>query len=149
MNRHVLVSFFLFFFLFVPIGKSIEDKSGHDHGVVFSEDVIVADRSGNWSDVQTWRGKKVPQLSESVSIPDGITVSINSILPEPVNTLSIDGVLFFPGSKNAKLAVRTIHVSAQGALLIGTKSSPVNKERVVDIESVSYTHLTLPTTPYV
>ena len=136
MTKPLIAAFALFTLIFTSIANSKEQHSQHGRQPTRDHADFIAHHSGDWLEPETWRGKQVPSMSASVSIPDGITVSINSIVPEPVNTIVIDGVLFFPGTRNAKLAVRTIHVGAQGALLIGTKSSPVNKERVVDIEFI-------------
>ncbi len=90
----------------------IEDENGNvaevDHHIrVESDDAglksaatdISAAQSGNWNDPSTWVGGVVPNSGDNVTIPSGITVTVNSSTPLAVcHDIQIEGSLAINGS---------------------------------------------------
>ncbi len=86
----------------------------------------IARSDGNWSDPATWQDNLVPQNGARVLIPVETEVTIDSILPQQITTIRVDGTLSFAAQANTLLKVDTLVVSNVGELHIGTDAAPIN-----------------------
>jgi hypothetical protein len=81
--------------------------------------------SGEWDQPATWEGGVLPGDRAKVLIPAGITVTLDSVQPEMLYTLRIDGTLTFKTNVNTSLLVDTIVVDPMGTLAMGTSTDPI------------------------
>lgn len=84
----------------------------------------VAVTSGNWTSTGTWGGA-VPAAGARVLIPQGITVTVDAVLPSALKWIRINGTLNFATTVNTSLKVETIVVDPVGTLVIGSPSDPI------------------------
>jgi G8 domain/Cadherin domain/Bacterial Ig domain/K319L-like, PKD domain/PKD domain len=85
----------------------------------------IAATSGNWSDASTWVNGKRPMTGANVLIPAGLAVTVDSLIPETLNTVRADGVLRFATAVDTELRADTIVVDATGTFEMGTATTPV------------------------
>jgi hypothetical protein len=83
--------------------------------------------SGEWDQASTW-DHGVPGAGANVLIPQGLTVTIDSVQRDALHTLRIDGTFQFATDVNTGLVVDTIVVTPTGTLLMGTAASPVQPD---------------------
>jgi len=84
--------------------------------------------SGRWSDPATWWGGSVPREGQSVTIPAGETVTLDTSPPR-LDGLQVDGVLVF---EDKDLTLRSDWIMVHGRLQVGTESAPFgSKARIV------------------
>ncbi|MBX2888281.1 MAG: T9SS type A sorting domain-containing protein [Ferruginibacter sp.] len=81
--------------------------------------VISAISSGLWSQTTTWDGGAIPTVGDNVTIPVGITVTID-INNAAANNITIDGSLEYQSTPAAALAARNITVSSTGSFNAGS-----------------------------
>ena len=86
---------------------------------------ISATASGNWSSASTWSGNRVPTSSDTVMIPAGATVTVDSTNAVADNVCP-NGELNFATNVNTQLKVTTLLVYDNGSLKIGTQSNPIS-----------------------
>ncbi|MEM9099711.1 MAG: GDSL-type esterase/lipase family protein, partial [Pseudomonadota bacterium] len=84
----------------------------------------TATQSGNWSDPAIWGGT-VPPAGAKVHIPNGLTVTVDGLIPVEHKTIRIDGTLTFATDVNTELKVDTLVTTATGHLILGTQSNPI------------------------
>ena len=90
------------------------------------EDVTnYALNSGDWSNPSIWSEGIVPSSSDRVLIPLGVTVDVDTVIPQDVATVRVDGTLNFANDVNTQLRVDTMIVSPSGRLQIGTAAAPI------------------------
>lgn len=89
----------------------------------------VAVRSGAWSDPGVWRDGTAPGASARVLIPAGMSVQFDGQDAATVaDWIRIDGLLSFRADQDTALALRTLVVTEQGRLEIGTRTAPVRAD---------------------
>lgn len=117
-------------------GSGSDSGSGQGHGHTnhcmmtpdFAELNLVthtATQSGRWTDSATWGGS-APVNGSIVLIPEGIEVTVASLVNTRLETVRIDGTLAFSNSQNSELQVDTLYSSCPGHLQIGTESAPIS-----------------------
>jgi G8 domain len=109
----------------------------HDNLVKFDEHVAllqlvpscaathVAIHSGAWTDPQTWRYGKVPDANARVIIPDAVTVRLEQPIGDVLEWLRVDGRLSFAAQVDTALTVRTLVITAEGFLSVGSVAEPI------------------------
>jgi hypothetical protein len=111
-----------------------EDIKHNEHAAVLKlvrqcEATDVAVHSGPWSDSRTWRDGQVPGIGAKVLVPKGITVEVDAILDKAeLDWIKVDGRLSFRPNQNTAVAVRTVVVTKEGFLQIGSASEPVRAD---------------------
>ncbi|MEM9368873.1 MAG: G8 domain-containing protein, partial [Planctomycetota bacterium] len=81
--------------------------------------------SGDWSNPQVWSGGVLPQTGARVVIPEGMTLTVDSVIPTEFKTIGIHGTLRFATDVNTELRVDTIVSHPQGRFEMGTAASPI------------------------
>jgi hypothetical protein len=84
----------------------------------------VAVTSGNWSSPSTWGGD-APAAGARILIPQGITVTVDAVLPSAFKWIRINGTLDFAATVNTLVKVETIVVDPVGTLTMGTPAQPI------------------------
>jgi cell surface hyaluronidase len=83
----------------------------------------------NWSEAGTWPSGRVPVTGDSVVIPDGLSVRLDTT-PPVLQSLTIDGDLFFG---NNDITLTTGWIVVNGALVAGSESSPYTKRALITL----------------
>ena len=83
-----------------------------------------ATQSGAWSDTSTWGGT-LPGDGDVVRIPEGIEVTLATIVNERLKTLRVDGTLRFATDTNTALYLETLVSTCPGNIEIGTQANPL------------------------
>ncbi|MCO7223218.1 Ig-like domain-containing protein [Pleionea sp. CnH1-48] len=114
------------------VSITVNGTTGHNHHCTMipdfaSENLMThkAVQSGIWQDAATWGGQ-VPGNGAIVQIPKNVTVTINSLVSERLETVRVDGSLLFAHDRNTELNVDTLVSTCPGLLQIGTSSQPIN-----------------------
>ena len=81
--------------------------------------------SGNWSNPATWSNSSVPSAGSRIVVPEGVTLTVDSIMTDEIQTLRIDGTLKFATDRDTELRVETLISTATGRLEIGTATTPI------------------------
>ncbi|MEM7118839.1 MAG: Ig-like domain-containing protein [Chloroflexota bacterium] len=81
--------------------------------------------SGDWTNPATWASGIVPTTGDIIYIPNGITVTVDDILPDPVAGVRVDGELAFAHDTNTSITLDTLIVDPTGSLTIGTAANPI------------------------
>lgn len=87
---------------------------------------ITASSSGNWSSTTTWGGL-LPADDARVLIPNGITVTVDGLIPQEFKSVRIDngGKLQFATNVNTELRTEYLVSAKTGTLEIGTSANKV------------------------
>ena len=66
-------------------------KALADHHQIgfFDTNTVIA--SGNWSDPSVWQDGALPAAGARIVVPQGLTLTVDSVLAESFKTLRIDG----------------------------------------------------------
>ncbi|MEO1456281.1 MAG: GDSL-type esterase/lipase family protein [Pseudomonadota bacterium] len=103
------------------------------HGVMPSMALVPVEEathravaSGNWSDPATWEGGVLPGEGARVLIPEGVSVTVDTVLAPEIKTLRADGTLAFATDRDTELKVDTLVTTETGTLQIGTAGQPVD-----------------------
>ncbi len=116
--------------------------TSHDHCAMIpaladaSLVTATATQSGRWTSPDTWGGS-LPVDGDIVQIPEGVNVTLASMLNTRIETVRIDGTLRFSASDDTLLQVDTIVSTCSGTLEIGTETNPIQKDvsaRIVFID---------------
>ena len=113
------------------VGEDIKHK---EHAAVLKlvrqcEATDVAVHSGPWSDSRTWRDGQLPGTGAKVLVPKGVTVEVDAILDKAeLDWIKVDGRLSFRPHQNTAVAVRTLVVTKEGFLQIGSAGEPVRAD---------------------
>lgn len=91
---------------------------------------VVAVQDGAWSDPATWGGT-VPGHRARVSIPSGLTVTVDTEIATAYDWIRNDGTLRFQPDVDTRLIVET--VGAMGRLEMGTASQPIQADKTARI----------------
>ena len=83
----------------------------------------------SWSDPATWPSGQVPAPGDSVVIPAGLSVELDSSAPV-LQSLTIDGTLAFG---HTDLSLTTGWIVVNGTLVAGTEASPWNHHAVITL----------------
>ncbi|WP_299551733.1 G8 domain-containing protein [Seonamhaeicola sp.] len=86
----------------------------------------TAAQSGNWSDAATWGGS-VPADDARVLIPNGITVTVNDIIPEKMKSIRIANGAKLQYATNVNTELRTEYLVSEmgGSFEIGNSTNKV------------------------
>ncbi|MEM6689699.1 MAG: G8 domain-containing protein [Planctomycetota bacterium] len=93
----------------------------------------VAESSGVWTDPRTWKDQVIPVEGAHVVIPEGISVTVDSVLSPSFKTVRIDGVLEFATDRDTELKVDTLVSTMSGQLIIGTETNPIDEDHTASI----------------
>ena len=86
----------------------------------------TAVRSGAWSDAATWDQGQLPDAEARVLIPKDAAVDVDQPLSsEPLDWVRVDGRLSFRPDADTRLTVRTLAVTDDGRLQIGSAAEPI------------------------
>ena len=81
--------------------------------------------SGNWSDPNVWENQTLPSDGARIVIPQGMTLTVDSVLANEFKTIGIHGTLRFATDVNTELRVDTIVSGSQGRFEMGTAANPI------------------------
>ncbi len=81
--------------------------------------------SGNWSDSAVWQNGELPTAGARIIIPQGMTLTVDSVIPHEFKTIGIHGTLSFATDVNTELRVDTIVSSPHGRFEMGTAANPI------------------------
>lgn len=93
--------------------------------------------SGNWSDPAIWSNHTIPESGAHIVVPQGVTLTVDSVITDEINTLRVDGSLVFATDRDTELRVETLVSTATGRLEIGTANNSIQPNvtaRVVFID---------------
>lgn len=107
----------------------------HLHHHVAHPDVRAV-RSGRWSEPATWSGGAVPAPLGKVSIPAGVTVTVDREFPDALEWVNVEGTLQFQPDARTALTAHTVVVMESGRLDIGTPSQPVSGAATLTFSSL-------------
>ena len=111
-------------------GSNTPPPTNHDHCSMIpaladaSLVTATATQSGDWINPDTWGGS-LPADGDIVQIPEGINVTLASMLNARLETLRIDGTLSFSSIVDTLLQVDTLVSTCTGTLEIGSRTNPV------------------------
>jgi G8 domain len=71
---------------------------------------IVSDKSGKWSEAQTWTGGKVPTAGSRVRVAEGHTVTYDVASDQVIRMIHVAGTLTFTRDRNTRLDVGLIRI---------------------------------------
>ena len=94
---------------------------------------VVSKQSGNWFDVSTWEGGRIPGANDVVKVEQGHAVNYSGISNVSLAALGIEGTLTFNPYANSRIKVGTILVYRDGKLDVGTLSNPIASHVKVEI----------------
>ncbi|MEW4569700.1 NPCBM/NEW2 domain-containing protein [Tautonia sp. JC769] len=118
-------------------GEGLGGEHGHCHPVDHaSHRLAVSD--GAWSDPKTWRDGAVPGDTDDVTIPQGVTVTYDSVACHAIKRLVVEGKLQFATDQTTRLIVDTLTVARTGTLEIGTEDNPVASDVSATIAFANY-----------
>ena len=83
--------------------------------------------SGDWSNPAVWQNGSLPTNGSHVYVPADLTLTVDSIVGETIQTLRIDGTLRFDTAVDTELRVDTL-VGAPGSVFeMGTVENPIDE----------------------
>jgi len=88
---------------------------------------ITAIGNGSWQNEATWSTRTIPTVTDNVTIPQGITVSLSGVVRAKSITIEgiLEGIKGQPENSSIDLETEMIMVMGSNALLeIGTKNQP-------------------------
>ncbi len=97
----------------------------NDHSTENQTETISVVRSGNWSDSSIWPNGIIPPADSRITIPQGVTLTVDGEIAHRYKLIQIDGTLQFATDINTLLTVETIRSSMSGTLRVGTSTNPV------------------------
>ena len=101
--------------------------------VDYAQTTHAAVRDGAWCDRDTWHNKEVPGDGANVVIPEGRVITYAVVSDARLNTLRIDGELWFSTTDSTKIIADTIFVDPRGTLVIGTEDQPIDASEFAKI----------------
>ena len=93
--------------------------------------------SGNWSNPAVWSNNAVPSANARIVVPQGVTLTVDTVMTQEFKTLRVDGTLNFATDRDTELRVETLVSTMNGRVEIGTAADPVQPNvtaRVVFID---------------
>ena len=93
--------------------------------------------SGNWSNPANWSNNRVPAANARIVVPQGMTLTVDSVMSQEFKTIRVDGTLNFATDRDTELRVETLVSTMMGRVEIGTAANPVQSgvsARVVFID---------------
>ena len=81
--------------------------------------------SGNWSDPTVWQNGTLPTDGARIIVPQGMTLTVDSVMPQEFKTIGIHGTLNFATDVNTELKVDTIVSAPHGTFEMGTAANPI------------------------
>ena len=93
--------------------------------------------SGNWSNPAIWSNNQVPSANARIVVPQGVTLTVDSVMSQEFKTIRVDGTLNFATDRNTELRVETLVSTMMGRVEIGTAANPIQPNvtaRVVFID---------------
>ena len=84
--------------------------------------------SGNWSDPAVWQNGAIPQAGARIVIPQGMTLTVDSVMETEFKTIGIHGTLNFATDVNTELQVDTIVSAPHGRFEMGTAANPISAD---------------------
>ena len=80
--------------------------------------------NGNWSDPNTWQGRKLPKAGSIVRIAEDTVVTYDEMTVE-VDTIGVEGTFRFDPKQDTRLKIANLLVYRGGYLEVGTSSRPI------------------------
>ncbi len=90
-------------------------------------------KSGAWSNPATWSGGQLPIAGQNIYVPADKSLLVDVASDVSLNTLRADGILEFASTKNVKIKLDTLVVTATGTFKIGSETNPVPSTNRVEI----------------
>lgn len=90
-------------------------------------------QSGDWSRPETWSNNQVPSANARIVIPQGVTLTVDSVMPQEFKTIRVEGTLNFATDRNTELRVDTLVTTRTGRLEIGTAANPIAPDVVARV----------------
>ena len=81
--------------------------------------------SGDWSNPAVWQNGELPTAGARIIIPQGMTLTVDSVIPTEFKTIGIHGTLNFATDVNTELRVDTIVSAPHGRFEMGTAANPI------------------------
>ena len=107
-----------------------DDHAQHVHPAAMA--LISADQatntitvSGDWSDPAVWQNGILPADGARIIIPQGMTLTVDSVIPQEFKTIGIHGTLNFKTDVDTELRVDTVISAPHGRFEMGTAANPV------------------------
>jgi len=94
-------------------------------------------QDGNWSDPSTWGGA-IPTDGARVQIAAGHDIIVDTVIPESLMTVRVDGTLRFATDVDTELTVDTLVTSPDSFLIIGTEENPIDDDVTARITIQDY-----------
>ncbi len=105
-----------------------EAQVGSPYDVVPLPEVThTAIASGLWSDAENW-DNGLPAEGSRVMIPEGVEITISSVMSTRIRTIRLEGQLLFAPDANTELLVESIIGTSSSELKIGDATNPVQPE---------------------
>lgn len=102
------------------------DSHNHDPVGATTEGAVIAVKTGNWSDASVWPNQQLPKTGDSIVIPKGLAVTVDTQLTENYRNILVKGSLNFATNVNTELRVDTLESDHEGSLAIGSEADPVD-----------------------
>ena len=121
-------------------GTPLSTTPLHESAIALVSDDLAthtATGSGNWSNPAIWSNSAVPSSNARIVIPQGVTMTVDSVVSPEFKSIRVDGTLRFATDRNTELRVETLVSSGTGRVEIGTEANPVQPHvtaRVVFID---------------
>jgi hypothetical protein len=109
--------------------------SGLPHGVPLfcATPTVTSKSSGAWSDPATWSTGKLPAANDKVTIAAGHAVTYDAVSDAALACIEVRGTLTFRTDKNTRLKVVTLMILEDGALEVGSPTSPIAADVTAEI----------------
>ena len=93
----------------------------------------TAAQSGRWSTPSTWQGGQVPGPGANVSVPSGITVEFDVFSNAAINTIRVEGTLYFAPTRDVRMTVDTIVIFPGGSFEIASEAQRLAPNRRAEL----------------
>lgn len=101
--------------------------------VPVAEADAVAVNSGDWSNPATWQSGQLPESGDKVLISQGIHVTFDIQMTEPMRWIRVDGHLKWKTDANTTMMVETLASISGSAIEIGSSTHPIQAGVVAEI----------------
>ena len=131
---------FIYFLLFaIPLAHAQKDAAMQAEHMAFMNlisDAMITHsvkRSGLWSDPNTWTNNTLPTAGANIDIPAGLRLEYDIVSDTAMNTMRVDGTLFFSANRNTRLVIDTIIVRMSGSFKVASEENRLSTNNTVEI----------------
>lgn len=96
--------------------------------------------TSRWSDPATWASGVVPQANDSVHIPAGQTIVLDTLTAN-LDLLRIEGSLVADSASDVGITANTIQVMNTGVLEVGSETAPFRKTAIITLTGARSQHV--------